>query len=384
MVSRAEADIALSKIGLSYDRTTVVDFTYPYGMERITFATAPPGVRSKEMAIFFPFSKELWIAIFFTVTLVVFVFRFILHQKYKYQKIIWHIYGSLLSSTTHMTSKKLHERIFHASWLFSSMILSYSYTVLLLSFLTVPLKEQSISNKDRLLEVVSEGIYKCYTFPDPVLLKTLQRSRDVRLLSLTKYITKNNWFIHPSPDNVARILQQAKTAVVATETDLGVLFKHNIFMASDYFNLLIWSIAINKNFCCKGTIDAFIHRFTAGGIYDKILNDYLLRSQLKNMKYLPDENNFSPLKIQDICGSLTVLISGYILSCISFLGELLISRIGKYGLQSNDKFRGNSIGNDRCLRKGKVLALRHQPDVESAGQVIHDKTLFDDSQPKVK
>lgn len=323
MVARNEVDIGIGKIGIDYDRCTVTDCSYPYAIERITFGTAPPGVRSKETAIFYPFTKDVWITISLTAVFVVFVFRLIF-RKYNYRRIIWYIYGTLLNCSGNVKSKKLRERILNSAWLLSSMILAYSFSAVLLSFITVPQKEPAISDKGKLLAAVEKGRYKCLTLRGSSLLRTLQTSTDEQVVSLAKHIAKNDWLIPPNLKTISRTLLQRNTAVISAESNMHMQPPESVFLAPDYFNLLNFGMVFNKNFCCKSTVDSFLHRFVAGGLYHKVHSDVEFRLQLKNRKHVSFRSDFSPLTLEDVRGAFVILACGYCLSFVALIVELLI------------------------------------------------------------
>lgn len=243
-------------------------------------------------------------------------------------------------NATSVKSKKSYERILLLAWLFGSRVLSLSFITVILSFLTVPQKERSIDDKSRLVDVVEEGIYKCYTLRGSFQLRMLEMSTDEQVVSLAKHIAENDWLLAPGSKSIADTLLQFNTAVIALEYSFRTLSPESIFVAPDYFNFYLLGFAVNKNFCCKSAIDNFVHRSVAAGIYAKSNEDYFFRLHLKDRNYLPGEMDFSPLKFQDLVGAFIVLFCGYCLSCIAFLAELIIGR--------GDFFRNVLFQNGQC------------------------------------
>lgn len=330
LVQRNETDIAVSKIGIANERMAVVDFSYPYGIESLRFGTKPPDLRSKEVAVFLPFDATLWIGILMALFCVIFTFKLVTFGTPIARAFLF-FYGNLLMKSQTLNYRKLQVKILVGSWFLSSMILSYSYMAVLLSFLTIHLKEQTVSDNFELLEALNTKEYKCVTLAGSSLLMTLLSSKDETVLAIAKQIDVNEWLIKPTEIEVATTLNQPNIAVVVPEYDFGILFEEQVFVSKDSFCPIFWGIALSKNFCCKRKLDSLIHRLTAAGLYNKLRSDFLFHSQMKYSKLMSRKTvGFKQLNQQDVQGAFIALIFGCILSCISFAAEVIYDKVKKY------------------------------------------------------
>ncbi|KFM65319.1 Glutamate receptor, ionotropic kainate 4, partial [Stegodyphus mimosarum] len=195
MVHRGEADIAVSKISITEQKSIVVGFSYPYNIETLTFATRAPGAIPKTSAIFYPFSFQTWICLAFLLIAIPMLFCKFLKKKYSIVSLAFRVYGILLHQELLLKVRAVSDKLLLGSWLWGAMILSLCYTTLLLSFLTVPVKEKGVQTIDELAAAASRGRYKCMTYQGSSSMWILQNSKTDSVRSIGESILKNNGLI---------------------------------------------------------------------------------------------------------------------------------------------------------------------------------------------
>lgn len=138
IIQREEADLAISYVGLTYDRSLAVPFSYPYSFRRITFITDNLEYFPDNYRILHPFSSCVWLAVGFSLLsmlLVSFLFR---NRRGSFQNMLMNVYGALLAHSVNFDAPKLSAKLFVMSWFIGGILISQSYMAFLLSFLTLP------------------------------------------------------------------------------------------------------------------------------------------------------------------------------------------------------------------------------------------------------
>lgn len=328
LVVRNETDMALGNIGITYDRTNVVDFSYPYLFDYVKFVTKTPGYVSKETALFHPFTLNVWLCLFLSIILVAILCRVLLRKKYSFQIIFLYIIGIILNQGKKIEVKNTKHIVLICSWFFGAVFLSYSYTAVLLSFMTVPLRENPIDNKRQLLDAITYKNYECSVLSGSAILNIIRSGAGETDANLAKVIEENNWNIEPKAKILGKYLEKGKTAVIGIESDFDMLHHDRIHFADESFDVIFSGIVVSKHFCCKEALDLVVHRVSAGGFYDKIREDFLFRSQLK-YRILPslEPQGWKALSVSDLSGAFIILMLGNAVSFIICMLEVAVLKL---------------------------------------------------------
>lgn len=324
LVSRNEADIGIGKLGITTEKMSAVDFSYPYSIEKVTFATRPPDVLSKETAIIRPFSNYVWLALSVSFLSTIFAFKIIFRNKYTLQYISLTLFGCFLQKSKILKAENCSERIMLSIFIWCVMLLASSYTAVLLSFLTFPFLEEPVDNTYRLQEAIKTKHYKCVTSAGSTVLKTLLHSEDETIAFIANQIEEHKWFISPTKDVLINSFIEKKIAVINPENHFRIIPKNEILIAKDSFLLLHSGIAVNKRFCCVEALDLMVRRILESGLYQKSEKDFYFQSRLSNMK---SYQNVSPtkkaLELNDVVGAFILLLFGYGISVTALFIELI-------------------------------------------------------------
>ncbi|XP_054706091.1 glutamate receptor ionotropic, kainate 4-like [Uloborus diversus] len=161
MVVRGEVDMALTYLSITEERMKAVNFSTPYVLEDLTFATNLPGFLNG-MTYLRPFQLDVWLCCLGLLLIIPAVFCFLLQQKYGYFHLFIKFYGSCFKQPLLIKETAFHIRLLFGCWCFLSMFISLSYTALLASFVTLPTIEDPLRNLQELAEAVAKGNYKCF------------------------------------------------------------------------------------------------------------------------------------------------------------------------------------------------------------------------------
>lgn len=102
-------------------------------------------------------------------------------------------------------------------------------------------------------------------------------------------------------------------------------YKEKYFISDDSFWSTSQEFYFSKNFCCPDYLNTVIHQLFAAGLIQKIDEDELFFTHLKNSPSDSSEpNNPRALYLEDIKGAFTILIFDYTLSIIALVVEIAI------------------------------------------------------------
>ncbi|KAF8793891.1 glutamate receptor ionotropic, kainate glr-3-like [Argiope bruennichi] len=325
MVQREEVDMAIGTIFISEKRMSVAAFSYPYTWQDVTFSTRKPGRLPKGMDFMWPFSYQVWICIAISIIVLTIAYRISMTKAYPLPKIFFGIIGILLRQSPEITCRSFRDRCLIISWIGGCTVLSYSYTVVLLSFLTVPLTDRPIETIPQLTEAVQQGRYKCIIPAGSSIVEILKSSKKKSDRILGYHISKTKGYVDLQIEGaVARHLKQGDVAYIDIRERMKIMFQNQFYISRHPLFSNPVAVALNRKFRYKKRLNKIIERITAAGLYEKSLGDYMYKKQLTS-KY-PDDSKFDDmkqLKMTDLYGAFVILICGEVLAILVFIGELL-------------------------------------------------------------
>ncbi|GFT61403.1 lig_chan-Glu_bd domain-containing protein [Nephila pilipes] len=324
LIQRKEADIGMCSIVTTLERQKAVDFSYPYDVNQIVFATKLPGLLPKFLSYFYPFSLGVWFAMLGLVFVVPFLWRYLLTFKLPPQQLIAGVFYTILNGAMAITPRRLRDYALLGTWILGISFLSRSYTAVLLSFLTLALQETVINDAPALSKAISDGTYRCYTFRGAWITDALKASRiDVSRL-IGNAMDSNDWFIKPTVEEVGNYIAEGNTAVVAMKPFFADHFVGRATISDDSFDTAQLALAVQKEFCCKEYLNRKLSIILASGLYEKCNNHYNFRARLKLRKLQVQRfDNINPLSVQDLSGAFVLLSLGLGVSVVVFVFEIL-------------------------------------------------------------
>ncbi|KAF8782915.1 glutamate receptor ionotropic, delta-2-like [Argiope bruennichi] len=332
MVNRCEADMALSSIVISEDRSKAVDFSTAFRAEGMTFLIEKPGEVAPALAFLYPFEISIWICLVsFLISLPV-LFQILLGGNASYGRIFLELFASILRQPWTIRGNTKKSNFLLIFWWPLAMVVSFSYSAALLSFLTVPLQGESIQNFRDLADAVVKGTHHCYALQETDVITFLFESKQPHYVTLGKAILKNNWFYSFSNVRERKHISQHSVQLISRTSAELLYGSSDVFISKD--TLAIWpmGMALRRGFCCKSKVNTIILRLLSSGIPDKFLRDESFKIQLAERRKrfsTKDADVEKQLSLKDVSGAFMFLLAGYFLSFFSFLGEIIFARLHK-------------------------------------------------------
>ncbi|GBL86639.1 hypothetical protein AVEN_194878-1 [Araneus ventricosus] len=320
MVSRGEADLAIGFLSLTEDRLTAVDFTVPYSVNEICFATHIPRAIPQPHAFLHSFKWDLWLSILTIWIILPFIFYLQSRKKSPYLEMLFQLYRNIIRQ--HMTNNTAVNRFLLGIWLYFSLIISTSYTAGLASLQTLKYTEIPVKNFEELSWAVTEGKYRAVATQS--LVEYLLRSDKEFIVRLGQAIDENKWF-PPLGHSLDEEYFDGKTAVIDVKLVFGLRFGmppwSTKYISENILDSVGVGIAVRKDFCCKDALDALIVRINRAGFYKKYMNDEMYKTWLKLSKVKPETSK--QITLNNIFGALVFLVCGQILSVSILVLEIL-------------------------------------------------------------
>ncbi|GBM71822.1 Glutamate receptor ionotropic, kainate 4 [Araneus ventricosus] len=327
MVNRGEADMTMCSPAISEERKSVVFFTSPYEIEQIVFATKAPGFLPKYFAYLYPFSSKVWLAVIVLILTIPFLWKVLLKYKMRLTKLWSNVFISFLNGGTNINPVMPSEYVLLGTWIPMVPFLTYSYTAVLLSFLTLPLQETVVRDVPELAQAISNGKYRCMVYEGTGIKDLLKGSPTTSVQLIGKAVENYKWFINPTLEDVGKALSEKNVAVVSTRSFFEDHFFGRAVISYDYFHLAYFGLVLNKHFCCKKSLELALSRIQASGLFQKVKMHHQFRAHLKFRKYQTESlANINPLSIEDLSGALLMWLLGISSSIFAFLLELLLRK----------------------------------------------------------
>ncbi|KAF8763586.1 Glutamate receptor ionotropic like protein [Argiope bruennichi] len=165
MIQRGEADMALCSMVITQYREEIVTFTREYDIQHMVFATKNPENLPRLRSIILPFSPQMWFGVLCLLIIIPIVWKRLLELQEDIGKFYMYVLASLLKLSVVIKCRgKWGHYMLLGSWFWGVAVISAGYSAVLLSFVTLPVKEDVIRDIPRLANAVAKGTHKCYAF----------------------------------------------------------------------------------------------------------------------------------------------------------------------------------------------------------------------------
>ncbi|GFT36797.1 uncharacterized protein NPIL_471651 [Nephila pilipes] len=324
-IQKGSADLALNYLSMNEQRAKVVDFSTVYTSEEITFVIEKPGTYPVSMAFLYPFDTVIWITICIILLLMPLFLLYLFRTKDTYSRVFMLLLGSLLGNASCTNHDTFKYRVMALSWSIFGMILTFSYSAVLLSVLTVPFEIPVVKHFKELSEAVLKRNYKCYVPKGSVTLDVLVNNEKDHLRLLGLAAVNNNWYLNM--DDSSKKQQMTKRSALLTPRSLlklvaGLEKWKRDYLSSDSLVSLKFVAAMKKDFCYKRKINSLISRFNSAGVYMKILKEESFKFLMNNSKFREMTLEAKPLKASDFIGLFMLTLIGLTLGICAFLSEM--------------------------------------------------------------
>ncbi|KAF8766515.1 Glutamate receptor ionotropic like protein [Argiope bruennichi] len=319
MVSRGEADLAIGFLSPTEDRLTAVDFTEPYSVNEICFATHQPRIIPQPHSFLYSFKWDMWLSIAAVWIILPFIFYVKSRKKSSYLEMLFQLFRSILRQN--MINIVTANRFLLAIWLYFALVISSSYTAGLATLHTMDYIESPVRNFEELSLAVTKGKYRA--FATQSIVDYLLQSDKYNIVQLGHSIVENNWF-PPLSNSLDEMYFDGRTAIIDVKLVFGLQFGlppwSTKYISEDVLDSVSVGIAIRKDFCCKAALDALIVRINRGGFYKKYLSEEMYKTWLK--KYTMKSKTRKQITLNNIFPALTILVCGYALSICMLILEI--------------------------------------------------------------
>ncbi|KAG8178199.1 hypothetical protein JTE90_025964 [Oedothorax gibbosus] len=317
MIQRDEADLSVAHLAINIHRLQVVDFSETYWIEDLTFMTELSPLLPKTYFYTYPFSLGLWLAFLSVMIITTF---FLLPGESVGTVLMTVLRGLSRQSVNERSAKTVSRKIMLIHWLWFTNYVTISYCAILLSFLTVPLRNKGVETIEDLCRAVKEGSYKALVPKGSFVLNSLLRSDNVDLREFGKVIKNNHWE-HDTRKEIDNYFEYG-TAVIGAKMKLSGVTLPRSFVSKDSFIIYPVAVALNRRFCCKKRLNVLLRKMEGAGLYQKIIDEERFKAKLVKQNFKSNSidhqkvQNFS-LSIDDLYGVFAMLMAGYIASGVA-------------------------------------------------------------------
>ncbi|KAG8172641.1 hypothetical protein JTE90_018085, partial [Oedothorax gibbosus] len=194
------------------------------------------------------------------------------------------------------------------SWMIACLFLTYSYSVVLLSFMTLPPMRKPIKTVEQLANAVNNHNFKVFSHSSKAVLDIIQSNP--LLNGIVEKINERKWFFNKDgyPKNLGN-----DSAIIDTTKNLRIRYDvktfTNKFISDDMISVVQAGLAVSKTFCCKKELRWHINRIIETGEYKKCWSRALLKA-FNDRPLEVDQSSIRPLSLYDFKSMFYFLIGG--------------------------------------------------------------------------
>ncbi|GBO34201.1 hypothetical protein AVEN_238446-1 [Araneus ventricosus] len=203
-IQKGAADIADSYLGITEQRATVVDFSTVYLTDDITFAIKKPVPVPKSLAFVCPFNFITRTSILFALLVMPLIFKYVFRYKEAYIFLFLRLLGSIFRQSTLVNYDNGRFKSLIFSWWFFATVVSFSYSAVLLSMLSIPLEEIDVKNFIELAKAVKNNGYISYMSKGTATLDFMICNDKEHLRFLGEMVDSHEWYINDLPLSLYR------------------------------------------------------------------------------------------------------------------------------------------------------------------------------------
>ncbi|GFS87219.1 uncharacterized protein NPIL_323531 [Nephila pilipes] len=322
MLQKEAADLAFPYISITEERSKVVGFSKTYSYSELTFVSHIPEDVRPLFAFLYPFGLVMWVCLLVTLISMSFLFSKFQRGKFSTDVAFFKLFPSILLQPLSISNNSLKSDILELFWNFFAMVISFSYSATLLSFLIQPSKPNYIRTFSELSSAVQRGTHKA-VFDKFSNVFFLNSGID-HLVRLGEIILQNRWFMEFSKVHSEAYINPHSCQGI-NRNIAKVLFadRDDVYISKQSIYVTPLAFAYSKRFCCVSKLNWILSNFASAGVYEKMLRLSAMKMSLKHLGKPRDSKVVLPLSFTHLFGAFIVFAGGLIISLISFLGEIL-------------------------------------------------------------
>ncbi|XP_067122516.1 ionotropic receptor 93a-like [Centruroides vittatus] len=248
-----------------------------------------------------------------------------LHGSRKYwsvKKSIWLLFSNITLQGINLDRiVQVSTRIIIGVWLITVVVVGYGYSGILVSFLTAPNYEWTPKNYHELASAVESGDFSC-GISNRAKNFHLKENETGIWKTLRDHINRKDNYL-----TVENSIEKINSGRFAFIENIGLINKFirkelygKIVISEDVLATYSVAFVLRKDFLYKKQISKIVRRMFESGISE------FLRSKEQTIP-IYEKDNLAPLNWNELQGSFILLITGYVLSMICFVRELVVRKI---------------------------------------------------------
>lgn len=326
VLQRGEADVLIYDMPVNFDRSVAFHTSTPYDFSPVVFLADNPQLSANPYAILHSFSLNVWLAIASSILLVL-ASSLLFEKRCETSSMMLSIYGALLNNMIPIRIRRIGTKILLLFWAVFAFFIAESFKAVLLSSLTFPI-QIGIRNAKELAAASESDSFVCSTYKGYKLENYLQNSEFPDWRKIGRCVTRNNDSF--TNDFVGFFNSNAeRKAFIGSQNHLLPLRSY-YFVSEDSLGFQMFVIFTRKSFCCREALDRALLSMASMGLLDKIQDDIMFFGLMFFKKLYPGlkhhkMSSIRKLSLQDFYGAFVVLMSGYVLSSVVLIIEIIFS-----------------------------------------------------------
>ncbi|XP_023209512.1 uncharacterized protein LOC111612512 [Centruroides sculpturatus] len=246
-------------------------------------------------------------------------------RQWNIKQTLWYLFGTLSTQGGDIDHiKKTASRIAVGLWLLCSSVLVYSYSGILVSFLSAPVQLPLPTTFPELANAVKAGKLSCGGYNRGGVNKFIRESKDGWRKIIKDHILENGNFLDGDDEVIFR-LKQGKFAFICDIyriTKMRKRIRGKWYISDDVLGTFSVGYVVRRTFPDRKNMNKLIIRIIESGINDVTFP----------RNRIPDdvtESEGKPLTLENFYGHFFVLSIGYLLALISFIIEKVVGKFKK-------------------------------------------------------
>ncbi|XP_067136076.1 glutamate receptor ionotropic, delta-1-like [Centruroides vittatus] len=339
-IQTKDVHLGLPSFFMTYEESFIFEFGTAHRFAEVIFITRAPKRKLLLNVLFRPYTKEMWASIFVSV-IVTGVIMYLLKRKFSFchenekewslNGIYWFLFGSLLLKGGDFNNIKRYSlRFIIIFWLLAVIVICNGYSGTMFSFLSIPEYEFVPTTFKELMFEVKNGRYKIGTLKSSGVEEGFMKTKDRVAEYLYAEMKKNESNLVISyEEGITRIFERENFAFIEEKLVIlqtaNALKKPNVIISRDALFSFTSAFGFAKGVSFLPEINKILRKLCEAGITQKFLRDELAKS--RSFSNVQETENTRSLTPYDLLGPFILLISGYIISTLSLICEIIVQKL---------------------------------------------------------
>ncbi|XP_067127521.1 glutamate receptor ionotropic, delta-2-like [Centruroides vittatus] len=277
-----------------------------------------------------PFSLEIWILIGISVLIYGLILSSIINfeqhligsrRRWSLSKTFWYLFTTITFQGADLNNlKRLPSRLSVGLWLLSLLVLGYSYSGTLISFLTPPVYDTAPTTFGELASAVQNEKWSCGSSENSKFVIFKGVNSGVTKILMDHIDSNNNWI---NPEEIIKRIRSDRFAFIDASNIVNKKIipelKGRILKSTDSLMTFSEAYYLRKDFPYKDDLNKmYVRRMFESGVTENIEKKTFRKRD-------NDDNEITPLDTTQLSGCFFLLVVGYSIAFICLVGERLIA-----------------------------------------------------------